>query len=63
LHAAQEGLGVVVQEFLVFMEERFALCGVGDEEGSLSFELDRCGKAASTGADDAQFLDAIKGGV
>ncbi len=62
LHAAQEGLGVVVQEFLVFVEQRFALGGVGDEEGDLGFELDRRGKAAAPSADDAQLVDAIKRG-
>ena len=60
LHAAQEGLGVVVQQFLVFVEERFALGGVGDEEGGLGLELDRGGKAAAAGADDAQLVDAVE---
>jgi hypothetical protein len=53
LHAAQEGLGVVVQEFLVFMEEGFALGGVGNEEGGLSFEFDGRGETAAAGTDDA----------
>jgi hypothetical protein len=30
-HPAQERLGVVVQQFFVFMEERFALGGVGNQ--------------------------------
>ncbi len=38
LHAAQEGLGVVVQELLVLMQERLALGGVGDEDGDLGLE-------------------------
>jgi hypothetical protein len=51
---------VVVKEFLVFVEQGFALGGVGDEEGGLGFELDRRGKTAATGADDAQLVDTVK---
>ena len=61
-HAAQERLGVVVQQFFVFMEERFALGGVGNQEGGLGFELDRRGKAAAAGADDSQLVDSVKRG-
>jgi hypothetical protein len=60
LHAAQKWFGVVVEEFFVFMEEGFALGGVGNEEGSLGFELDCRGKATTAGADDAQFVDSIE---
>jgi len=60
LHAAQKGLGVVVEEFFVFMEEGLAFGGVGDEEGSLGFELDGRGKTAAAGANDAQLVDAVK---
>ena len=62
LHATQEGLGVVVEEFLVFVEERLALGGIGDQEGGLGFELDRGGKAAAAGADDAELVDTVKRG-
>ena len=51
---------MVVEQFLVFMEQRLALGGVGDEEGGLGLELDRGGKAPATGADDAQLVDAVE---
>ncbi len=63
LHAAQEGLGVVVEEFLVFVEEGFALGRIGDQEGGLGFELDGRGKAAAAGADDAQLVDPVERGA
>jgi hypothetical protein len=51
---------MVVQEFFVFMQERFALSGVGNEEGCLGFEFHRGGKAATAGADDAQLVDSVE---
>jgi hypothetical protein len=62
LHPAQEGLGMVVEELFVFMEEGFALGGVGNEERNLGFELDRRGKPAAARADNAQLVDSVKRG-
>ena len=58
LHAAEEWGGVVVEEFLVFMEEGLTLGSVGDDEGDGRRELGCGGKAAAAGSDDAEFGDA-----
>ena len=47
---------MVVQQFLVLVEQRLALGGVDDEERDLGAELDRRGKTAAARADDAQFF-------
>ena len=57
-HAAEEGLGEVVEKFLVLVQEGLALGGVGDDERDAGGELDRGGKAASASADDAEFGDS-----
>jgi hypothetical protein len=61
-HAAQERLGVV-EQFFVLVQQRFAFGGVGNHQRDLGSELHRRGKAAAAGADDAQFLKAIGGGM
>jgi hypothetical protein len=53
----------MVEEFLVLVEEGFALGGVGDEDRGLGLELDRRRKAATAGADDAELVDTVKRGV
>ena len=58
-HAAQERLGQVVQQFLVFVQQRLALGGVGDDQGDARAQLYRGGKAPAAGADDAEFTDPI----
>ena len=60
-HAAQERLGQMVQQFLVFVQQRLALGGVGDDQGDARAQLYRGGKAAATGADDAEFADTGDG--
>lgn len=57
-HPAQEWNGVMVEEFLVFMEEGLTLGCVGDDEGHARGEFGRCGKAATTCSDDAEFCNA-----
>ncbi len=61
LHAAQKGLGVMVQQFLVLVQQRLALGGVGNQEGHLCFELDRRGKPTAAGANDAKLVDTVEG--
>ncbi len=58
-HAAQEGLGVVMEQFLVFVEQGLALSGVGNEQGGAGLELDGSGKSAAAGADDAELFNAV----
>ncbi len=54
--ALEHGLGQMVQQLLVLVQQRLALGGVDDEQRNLGLELDRGGEAPAAGADDAQFL-------
>ena len=58
--AAEEGLGVVVEQLLVLVQEGLALCRVGDDDRDLRPQLDCGGEAAAAGPDDAEFLDSVE---
>jgi hypothetical protein len=53
--------GEVVEEFFVLVEERFALRGVGNDEGNAGSELSRSGETAAAGSDDAEFGYTVDG--
>ncbi len=59
-HAAEKWLGVVMKEFLVLVQERLALSGVGDHQGDAGAEFDGCWEASATCSDDAEFGDACR---
>ena len=60
--AAEEGLGVVVEQLFVLVQEGLALCPVGDGDRNLRPQLHSRGEAAAAGPDDAEFLDSVEGG-
>ena len=62
-HAAQERLGVVVEQFLVFVQQGLALGGVGNHQGGAGLELDGRGKSAAARADDAELFNAVDADV
>ena len=57
-HAAQERLGVVVQQLLVLVQQRLALGGVGDDQRHARSQLHRRGKSAAARAHDAKLTHA-----
>ena len=58
--AREHRRGQVMQQFLVLVQQRFALGGVDDEGGNLGVELDGGGEAAAAGADDPEFVDTVE---
>ena len=62
LHAAQEGLGVVMKQLLVLVQQGLAFSRVGNDHRNRGFELYRGGKTAAARAHDPVFLQAIEGG-
>ena len=60
LHAAQKGLGMVVKQFLVLVQQRLALGRVGDGHRDLGPELHRRREATPTGPNNAEFLHALQ---
>jgi hypothetical protein len=57
--APQHGAGLVVHEFLVLVQQRFALGAVDDDQWHLGAELD-CGREPrAAGADDAEFFNPV----
>ena len=59
LEAAEHGLGLVLEELLVLVEEGLALRGVHEEDGGRRPELHRGGEAPSAGSDDPVGLNAL----
>ena len=59
LHAAQEGFGEVLEQFLVLVKQRFTFSGVGDHQRNAGSELRRRGKPTAAGANDAEFFKTI----